>query len=122
VTSKFDAVMHGLVDPGAPGAAVGVRHGDQAPYVAGFGLADMEWGLPITPDSVFRLGSVTKQFTAAAIMLLVEDGKVALDDDVRSVLADYPTKGGRITIRQLLTHTSGIANSTAGRTSQSGRT
>ncbi|HLI67188.1 MAG TPA: serine hydrolase domain-containing protein [Caulobacteraceae bacterium] len=110
MTSKFDAVMHGLIDPGGPGAAVGVRHGGQAPYVAGFGLADIEWGLPITPDTVFRLGSVTKQFTAAAIMLLVEDGKLGLDDDVRSVLADYPSQDHRITIRQLLTHTSGVAN------------
>jgi len=110
VNSKFEAVMDGLVERGGPGAAVGVRHGDQAPYLAGFGLADVEWGVSMTPDTVFRLGSITKQFTAAAIMLLVEDSKLGLDDDVRSVLTDYPTQGRRITIRQLLNHTSGIRN------------
>jgi CubicO group peptidase (beta-lactamase class C family) len=110
VNSEFEAVMDGLVERGGPGAAVGVRHGDQTPYLAGFGLADVEWGAAITPDTVFRLGSVTKQFTAAAIMLLVEDGKVGLDDDVQSVLTDYPTQGRRVTIRHLLNHTSGIRN------------
>ena len=76
MNSKFEAVMDALVDPDGPGAAVGVRHGDEAPYLAGFGLADVEWGNAITTDTVFRIGSITKQFTAAAIMLLVEDGKL----------------------------------------------
>jgi CubicO group peptidase (beta-lactamase class C family) len=110
VNSQFEAVMDGFIDPAGPGAAVGVRHRNRAPYLAGFGLADIEWGLAMTPDAVFRLGSVTKQFTAAAIMLLVEDGKLGLDDAVQSVLTDYPAQGGVVTIRQLLNHTSGIAN------------
>jgi CubicO group peptidase (beta-lactamase class C family) len=110
VNSQFEAVMDGLVDRAGPGAAVGVRHGGQAPYLAGFGLADIEWGLSISPDAVFRLGSITKQFTAAAIMLMVEDGKLGLDDDVQSVLSDYPSQGRRVTIRHLLNHTSGIRN------------
>jgi D-alanyl-D-alanine carboxypeptidase len=110
VDTQFAAVMEGLVDVAGPGAAVGVRHGDRPPYLAGFGHADLEWGLSITPDTVFRLGSVTKQFTAAAIMLLVEDGKVGLDDPVQSVLADYPTQGRVVTLRHLLNHTSGIVN------------
>ncbi len=108
--SQFEAVMDALVSSAGPGAAVGVRHGDQAPYLAGFGHADLEWGLSITPDAVFRLGSVTKQFTAAAIMLLVEDGRLGLDDPVQSVLGDYPAQGRVVTIRNLLNHTSGIVN------------
>ncbi|HEY4939835.1 MAG TPA: serine hydrolase domain-containing protein [Rhizomicrobium sp.] len=110
MNSKFEAVMEGLVDRGGPGAAMGVRQGDQAPYLAGFGLADVEWGATISPDTVFRIGSITKQFTAAAIMLLVEDGKLALDDTIQSVLADYPAPERRVTIRHLLNHTSGIKN------------
>ncbi len=110
MNGKLKAVMEGFVDRAGPGAAVGVRHGDQAPYLAGFGLADLEWGLSITPDTVFRLGSVTKQFTAAAIMLLVEDGKLGLDDSIQSVLTGYPVQGRIVTIRHLLNHTSGIKN------------
>ena len=106
----FETVMNALIAPGGPGAAVGVRQGDQAPYLAGFGLADIEWGVAMTPDTVFRLGSITKQFTAAAIMLLVEDGKLGLDDVIQSVLTDYPTQGRTVTIRHLLNHTSGITN------------
>src|SRR5262245_33122455 len=102
--------MDGLVDRGGPGVAVGVQHGGQAPYLAGFGLANIEWGAAITPDTVFRIGSVTKQFTAAAIMLLVEEGKLALDDTIQTVLPDYPTPERRVTIRHLLSHTSGIPN------------
>jgi CubicO group peptidase (beta-lactamase class C family) len=112
VASKYEAVMDGLVERGGPGAAVAVRQGDQAPYLAGFGLADIEWGAAITPDTVFRLGSITKQFTAAAIMLLVEEGRLGLDDAIQSVLTDYPTQERRVTIRHLLNHTSGIKNFT----------
>jgi D-alanyl-D-alanine carboxypeptidase len=112
VNGKFEAVMDGLVEHGGPGAAVAVRQGDRAPYLGGFGLADVEWAAPITPDTVFRIGSITKQFTAAAIMLLVEDGKLGLDDAIQSVLTDYPAQDRRVTIRHLLNHTSGIKNFT----------
>src|SRR6185437_2251620 len=113
VSNKFEAVMEAFVEPGEPGAAVGVRHGDRPPYVAGFGLADVEWGAAITHDTVFRIGSITKQFTAAAIMLLVEEGRLDLDDAIQSVLPDYPAQGRAITIRRLLNHTAGIKNYTA---------
>ncbi len=106
--NKFEAVMESMVDASGPGAAIGVHQGDHAPYVAGFGLADVEWGARISPDTVFRIGSITKQFTAAAIMLLVEEGKLGLDDTIHSVLSDYPAWARRATIRHLLNHTSGI--------------
>ncbi len=108
--SKFEAVMESMVDPEGPGAAIGVHHGHHPPYVAGFGLADVEWGATITADTVFRIGSITKQFTAAAIMSLVEEGTLGLDDTIQSVLGDYPAPERRVTIRHLLNHTSGIKN------------
>ena len=108
MNSKFEAAMGSLVDPKGPGRAIGVHHGDHAPYVAGFGLADVEWCAAITPDTVFQIGSLTKQFTAAAIMLLAEEGKLRLDDTIQSVLGDSPASARGAKIRHLLNHTSGI--------------
>ncbi len=105
---ELEAVMDGMVDPSGPGVAIGVHYGDQIPYVTGFGLADVEWGAAITSDTVFRIGSLTKQFTAAAIMLLAEEGKLGLDDTIRSVLSDCPASARNATVRHLLNHTSGI--------------
>lgn len=78
----------------------------------GYGLAEVELSVPVRPDMVFRVGSVTKQFTAACILKLVEQGRVSLSDDLTKFLPDYPTAGRRVTIEQLLTHTSGIKNYT----------
>ncbi len=78
----------------------------------GYGLAEVELSVPIRPDMVFRVGSVTKQFTAACILRLVEDGRISLSDDLTKFLPDYPTGGRHVTIEQLLTHTSGIRNYT----------
>jgi CubicO group peptidase (beta-lactamase class C family) len=78
----------------------------------GYGLADLEQGIAIEPDMVFRIGSVTKQFTAAAILLLEQEGKLSVKDDLRRHLPDYPTSGRVITIEHLLTHTSGIRSYT----------
>jgi CubicO group peptidase (beta-lactamase class C family) len=76
-------------------------------YSRGYGLASLEQRVPITPRTVFDVGSVSKQFTAASIMLLAIDGKLSLDDDVRRFLPELPDLGARVTIRHLLTHTSG---------------
>ncbi len=78
----------------------------------GYGLADLEQRIPIEPDMVFRIGSVTKQFTAAAILLLEEEGKLSVKDDLRKHLPDYPTSGRVITLEHLLSHTSGIRSYT----------
>jgi CubicO group peptidase (beta-lactamase class C family) len=78
-------------------------------YNKGLGLANMEWNLPNTPATKFRIGSVTKPFTAMLIMQLVEQGKITLEAPVSTYIKDYPNKNGdRITIHHLLTHTSGI--------------
>ncbi len=76
-------------------------------------MANMEWNIPNTPDTKFRLGSITKQFTAMLIMQLVEQGKLKLDGKVTDYLPDYPkATGDKITVHHLLTHTSGIPNYT----------
>ena len=86
-----------------------VADGGQVVLKKGYGLANMEWNIPNAPDTKFRLGSVTKQFTATLIMQLVEQGKVELEAPVSRYLPDYPAKtGDRVTVRHLLTHTSGI--------------
>jgi len=83
-------------------------------YKNGFGLANMEWNIPNTPDTKFRVGSVTKQFTAMLIMQLVEEGKLKLNVPITTYIPDYPKdKGDKITIHHLLTHTSGIPNYTS---------
>ena len=79
----------------------------------GFGLANMEWNIPNQPDTKFRLGSITKQFTALLIVKLAEEGKLKLDVPITTYLPDYPKENGdKITTHHLLTHTSGIPNYT----------
>jgi len=77
-----------------------------------YGVANLEWNEPVSTDTVFEMGSVTKQFTAACILLLAEDGKLALDDKISQRLKSTPPAWSNITIRHLLTHTSGITNYT----------
>lgn len=94
-----------------PGAALLVARGDQVLFRGARGQASVELGVPLTPDSVFRIGSVTKQFAAAGLLKLVEAGKVSLDDPLSKYLPDYPN-GAHITVRQLLNHTSGVKSYT----------
>lgn len=96
-----------------PGAAVIVVKGGKVVFRKGYGMANLELAVPVEPDMVFRLGSVTKQFTAVAILMLVEQGKLSLDDDMTKFLPDYPAKTQRVTVEQLLTHTSGIKSYTS---------
>jgi CubicO group peptidase (beta-lactamase class C family) len=91
-----------------PGCAVAVSRRGQTIFENGYGMANLETSTPITPASVFHVASVSKQFTAAAVTLLARDGKLSLDDDIRKHLPEIPDYGHRITIRHLLTHTSGL--------------
>jgi CubicO group peptidase (beta-lactamase class C family) len=107
MTEDIDNLMQAYAGD-VPGAAVLVLQ-DGAPVIRkGYGFADLEQRTPITPATNFRLASVTKQFTAAAILLLMEDGRLALDDRVRVWLPSLPAVADGIKIRHLLTHTSGI--------------
>ena len=96
-----------------PGVSLAVVRGGRIVKAKGYGLANIEARSPAAHDSVYEIGSLTKQFTAAAIMLLVEDGKISLDDPVTKYFAGAPERWNRITVRHLLNHTSGIQNHVA---------
>jgi CubicO group peptidase (beta-lactamase class C family) len=93
---------------GGPGAAVIVVEKGNAVLRKGYGLAEIELGVPVAPDMVFRVGSATKQFTAACILKLAEEGRLGLEDPITRYLPDDPTGDRKVTIENLLTHTSGI--------------
>ena len=95
-----------------PGVAVEIIRDGNAVKTAGYGLANLELRVAVEPDSVFEIGSVTKQFTAAAILLLAQDGKLSVDDKISKHLKGIPASWTNVTIRHLLTHTSGIKNYT----------
>lgn len=97
-----------LADGLISGFSIAVQRGDDLLLARGYGYADVENQIAADPKTIYRIGSITKQFTAAAIMQLVERGLVKLDDPITSYLPDYPTQGRRITVRHLLTHTSGV--------------
>jgi CubicO group peptidase (beta-lactamase class C family) len=90
------------------GASIGVHHDGDTIFSRGYGYADLENEVRATEHTVYRIGSVTKQFTAAAVLLLAERGELSLDDPITRFLPDYPTRGHRITVDRLLNHTSGI--------------
>src|SRR5678809_1359981 len=103
---KIDAVFARFTDK-TPGCAVGLARDGRPLYTHGYGMANLEYNVPITESTVLESGSVAKQFTASAIVLLAQDGKLSLDDDIRRYLPEVPNFGGqKITIRNLLTHTS----------------
>jgi CubicO group peptidase (beta-lactamase class C family) len=95
-------------DPRAPGCAVGVFRAGEIVFAQGYGLASLENDVAITPRTSFEIGSMSKQFTATAILLLVEDGKLRLDDDVRKYIPELPDYGHPLTLRELLHHTGGL--------------
>lgn len=108
----IDNLVQETYKPAEPGAAVIVVKDGEIIFRKGRGMANLEFGVPIEPDMVFRLGSITKQFTVVAILMLAEQGKLALDDFITKFLPDYPTHDHLITIEHLLTHTSGIKSYT----------
>lgn len=95
-----------------PGVSIAVARRGRTLVAKGYGSANVELEVPATVSTVYRIGSITKQFTAAAVMRLVEAGKITLDDPIEKYLPDFPTSGRRITIHHLLTHTSGIKSYT----------
>lgn len=95
-----------------PGLALAVVRDGRVVKARGYGLANVELNVPVTTETVFEIGSITKQFTASAVMLLVEDGKINLDDKISRHLSGLPGAWDDITVRHLLTHTSGVRNYT----------
>jgi CubicO group peptidase (beta-lactamase class C family) len=109
---KLDTTIQNQIDPDGPGVTVLIRHNGDIIYKKAFGMANIEQGIKMEPGHVFRIGSITKQFTACAILRLVEEGKISLEDDITKYLPGYPTEGRKINIEHLLTHTSGIKSYT----------
>lgn len=111
-----DSSVHGRVDAvfaqwnrtDSPGCTVGVYRNGAVEYARGYGMANLELGVALSPQSIFDIGSTSKQFTAMSIMLLARDGKLSLDDDIRKYVPELPNYGKTITVRHILTHTSGI--------------
>ena len=111
--SRMDEVVQYNVSNKKFMGSVLVARGEEILLNKGYGSANLEWNIPNSPATKFRLGSVTKQFTAAAILLLEERGKLKTDDPVKKFMSDAPTAWEKITIYHLLTHTSGIPNFTS---------
>ena len=110
---EADAIMEAAYRAEDPGAAAIVTRGGKVIWSGSRGLADVERGRAITPTTAFRVGSITKQFTAAVILQLIAEGKLSLDDPLARFFPDWPQPGEHATIRQLLNHTSGIREFTA---------
>lgn len=114
VIARTKAVIEQAIGrPEAVALSVSVGRGDRLLLEEGVGIADLEFDVPANAQTIFRIGSVTKQYTAAGIMKLVERGKLGLDDDVRRHVPAFDSGGRTVTIRQLLNHTSGVPNYTA---------
>ena len=105
---EVDAVFAEFARAGSVGCALGVARDGELVYQKGYGYANLDWDIPITPRTVFYVGSISKQFTAAAIVLLAHDAKLDLDDDVRRFLPEMPERDPAVTIRQVVHHMSGV--------------
>jgi CubicO group peptidase (beta-lactamase class C family) len=107
-SARIDSVFATWDHTNTPGCALGIERGGEILYQRGYGMANLETGQAITPGSIFHVASISKQFAAASIVLLASRGKLSLDDDIRKYVPEIPNYGTPITIRQLLTHTSGL--------------
>lgn len=108
IAARVDKVFAQFDKPTSPGCALAVIKDGQIVYKRGYGMADLDHDIPIKPDTVFHVASVSKQFTAMAILLLAKQGKLSLDDEVRKYIPELRDFGHKLTIRHLLHHTSGL--------------
>ncbi|MCX2681441.1 serine hydrolase [Galbibacter sp. EGI 63066] len=111
--TKIDSMLLDTFSQDGPGVSFLIAKDGKPVYRKAFGKANLELDVNMTPESVFQIGSMTKQFTAISILMLEEQGKLSLNDDITKHIPDYPTRGKSITIHHLLTHTSGIKNYTS---------
>ena len=105
---RVDQIFSTYDRPGSPGCALGVIRDGNFVYKKGYGAASLELGVALTPESVFYMGSVSKQFTAASVVLAAEQGFLSLDDDIRKYVPEIPSYGKTVTLREMLHHTSGF--------------
>jgi CubicO group peptidase (beta-lactamase class C family) len=108
LAARIDEVFARWSKPGSPGAAVVVVRDGEVLFQKGYGYANLDYDIPITPSTLFDIASMSKQFTAFAIAKLVDEGKLSLDDDVRKHIPELPDYAGRVTVRHLVHHTSGV--------------
>lgn len=108
LVQQIDRILAAAFPPDQPGAAVLVKRGDNILLRKGYGLADLEWNTPVSPDTVFRIGSITKQLTIMAVLLLVQEGRLSLDDPITRFFPEAPAYLQAVHIDHLMTHTSGI--------------
>jgi len=109
---QFDTLLQENYNAGKPGVTALVYKDGKTLYREAFGMANLELDVPMKPENVFELGSITKQFTSVSILMLMEQGKLSLNDEIIKYLPEYPTNGKKITIHNLLNHTSGIKSYT----------
>jgi CubicO group peptidase (beta-lactamase class C family) len=105
---KIDEILNEYNNPDLPGAAVMILQNGEIIFQKGYGLANVEKKIPITATTNFRLASVTKQFAAMSILLLIDRGKLKLETTLKDIFPDFPDYGSNITIKNLLQHTSGL--------------
>lgn len=108
LTEKVDQIFVSWDKPDSPGCALGIIHDGKLIYARGYGMANLEYNIPITSKSIFRIGSTSKQFAAMCMVLLEEEGKLSLDDSLRKFFPQMPNYAENVTIRHLIHHTSGI--------------
>src|ERR1700733_7519929 len=113
VKARLEEVAKSYTTGNAFMGTVLVAEGDHILLDQGYGMADLEWNIPNSPEAKFRLGSLTKQFTATLVLLLQQDGKLHIEDPVGKYLTDAPKNWEKITLANLLGHTSGIPNFTS---------
>ncbi len=107
-SARVDELFRKMDTTVTPGCALSVVKDGKIIYERGYGMADLDHNVPITPTTIFHVASMSKQFTAASIILLAQEGKLSLDDPVRKYIPELPDFGVPITIRHLLHHTSGL--------------
>ena len=108
LTAQVDELFAEWDTVDSPGAVVGIFKAGRIIYARGYGVANLDYGIPLVPQSVLRIGSISKQFVAMCIAILAEQEKLSFDEDIRTYLPEMPDYGEPITIRHLLHHTSGI--------------
>lgn len=111
-TDKVDKLLANYDFKNGPGLSLAVIKDGAIVYKKGFGIANLEYGIPITTSTVFQVASVSKQFTVFSILLLEQEGKLSIDDDIRKYLTEMPDYGHKISLRNLANHTSGIRDNT----------
>jgi len=113
LSDRIDALAHGLLSRNIAGVSIAVARDEKVVFTRGYGMANVQHSVAVTPDTVFHIASISKNILAAVLLQLVDEGKLSLDDDVTKYVPEAPTQSRRVTIRQLLNHTSGIYSFTS---------